>query len=137
MPESPKKPKFNPALDNYAERASYRQIKCELFTVEGFSRAPVKTFWRVPEFKLGFDLGWQPWEFMGTPRYFVSHTHMDHILALPAYVARRRMMKMEPPTIYLPAEKVAEVRQLLGVFCRLDQGALPCELIGVKPGDEI
>ena len=32
------------------------------------------------------------------------HTHLDHIAALPVLVARRRMMKMEPPTIYLPAE---------------------------------
>ncbi len=137
VPPKKNKPKRLFELENYSERSTYRQIKGDLFTVEGFSRAPVKTFWRVPEYKLGFDLGWQPWEFMGTPRWFVSHTHMDHIIALPAYVARRRMMLMEPPTIYLPAEKVAEVRQLLAIYCRLDQGALPCELLGVKPGDEI
>ena len=40
---------------------------------------------------------------MGTPTWLISHTHLDHIAALPVYVARRRMMKMEPPTIYLPA----------------------------------
>ena len=124
-----------PELENYAESSTYRRVECENFTVEGFSRAPVMTFWRVPEYKLGFDLGWQPWEFMGAPKWFVSHAHMDHILALPAYIARRRMMQMEPPTIYFPAKKVDDLKRFLSAFCRLEQSFLPCEIIGVEPGD--
>ena len=114
-----------------------RQLTFNGMTVEGFSRAAMQTYWRIPELKIGFDLGAQPWAFMGTPRWFVSHTHMDHILTLPAYVARRRMMKMEPPTIYLPAHAVGTVRQLLSIYTRLDHGRLPCELVGVEPGDEL
>ena len=114
-----------------------RSVRCGDLTVEGYSRAAVQSYWRIPEYKLGFDLGWQPWEYMGTPRWFISHTHMDHLLALPAYVARRRMMFMTPPDIYLPAEKVDEVRQLLAIWSRLDRGKLPCRLIGVAPGDTI
>ncbi|MHB0958391.1 MAG: MBL fold metallo-hydrolase [Pirellulaceae bacterium] len=106
-------------------------------TIEGYSRAAVQTYWRIPEFRLGFDLGGQPWEFMGTPTWFVSHTHLDHMAALPVYVARRRMMKMDPPTIYLPEHAVDMMRQLLRMVSRLDRGRLPCELVGVKPGDEI
>lgn len=115
----------------------FRQYVANGLTIEGFSRAAVQTFWRIPEMKLGFDLGGQPWEFMGTPRWFVSHTHMDHLLALPAYVARRRMMKMEPPTIYLPEEAVDQVRHLLAVFSRLDCGRLPCKLVGLVPKQEV
>jgi ribonuclease Z len=68
-------------------------------TIEGYSRAAVQSYWRVPELKLGFDLGAHPWDFMGTPTWLLSHTHLDHVAALPVYVARRRMMKMEPPVI--------------------------------------
>src|SRR5207245_5652227 len=64
-------------------------------------------------------------------------THLDHVAALPVYVARRRMMKMEPPTIYLPAEAVDDVRRLLLVMQRLDRGRMVCELHGVSPGQEI
>ncbi len=106
-------------------------------TVEGYSRAAVQTYWRIPELKLGFDLGAQPWEFMGTPVWFVSHTHLDHIAALPVYIARRRMMKMEPPTIYLPAHAVDIMQHLLRLVSRLDRGRLPCDLVAVRPGDEI
>ncbi len=97
----------------------------------------MQSYWRIPEFKLGFDLGAQPWSFMGTPNWFISHTHMDHLLALPAYVARRRMMLMDPPTVYLPEEGVDTVRQLLGIYTRLDRGKLPCNLVGLKAGDVV
>jgi ribonuclease Z len=106
-------------------------------TIEGYSRAAVQSYWRIPELKLGFDLGAQPWDFMGTASWFLTHTHLDHVAALPVYVARRRMMKMEPPTIYLPEQMVDDVRRLLLIMQRLDRGRQACELVGVKPGDEI
>lgn len=106
-------------------------------TIEGYSRAAVQSYWRVPELKIGFDLGAHPWDFMGTPTWMITHTHLDHIAALPVYVARRRMMKMEPPTIYLPEEAVEDVGRLLKIFHRLDRGRMVCELIGVSPGQEI
>ncbi|MBM3999386.1 MAG: metal-dependent hydrolase [Planctomycetes bacterium] len=106
-------------------------------TVEGYSRAAVQTYWRIPELKLGFDLGCQPWDFMGTGTWFVSHAHLDHIAALPVYVARRRMMKMDPPVIYLPMHAVDPVHRLLRVVTRLDRGRAPCDLIGLNAGDEV
>jgi ribonuclease Z len=106
-------------------------------TIEGYSRAAVQSYWRIPELKIGFDLGAQPWDFMGTPTWLVSHTHLDHVAALPVYVARRRMMRMEPPVLYLPAEMVEDVRRLLLIMQRLDRGRQVCELNGLNPGDEI
>ena len=91
-------------------------------TIEGYSRAAVQTYWRFPELKLGFDLGAQPWSFMGTETWFVTHGHLDHIAALPVYVARRRMMKMTPPVIYMPAETIEPMQKILRQFTRLDRG---------------
>ncbi|WP_372719466.1 MBL fold metallo-hydrolase [Novipirellula sp.] len=105
-------------------------------TIEGYSRAAVQTYWRVNELKVLFDCGGQPWDFMGTPTMFISHTHLDHVAALPAYVSRRRMMKMDPPVIYLPDSAVDATWDMLQLFRRLDRGAMPCELIGLLPGDE-
>jgi ribonuclease Z len=106
-------------------------------TIEGYSRAAVQSYWRIPELKIGFDLGAQPWDFMGTPTWFISHTHLDHVAALPVYVARRRMMRMEPPNLYLPAESLEDIRRLLLVMQRLDRGRMVCNLNGLKPGDEV
>ena len=106
-------------------------------TIEGYSRAAVQTCWRINELKLLFDVGIQPWDFMGTPTMFISHAHLDHIAALPAYVSRRRMMKMDPPVIYLPDSAVDAAWDMLQQFRKLDRGGMPCELIGMLPGDEI
>ena len=114
-----------------------KRVEFGTVSVEGYSRAAVQTFWRIPELKLGFDLGAQPWDFMGTATWFVSHCHLDHIASLPQYVSRRRLMKMEPPTIYLPSHAIEPIKQVMHGFSRLDRGRMPCELIGVGPGDEI
>jgi ribonuclease Z len=119
------------------ENMPVKSLAHKELTIEGYSRAAVQSYWRVPELKFGFDLGAQPWDFMGTATWFVTHTHLDHIASLPVYVARRRMMKMEPPTIYLPAHAVESVEYLLKVFQKLDRGRLPVHLKSVLPGDEI
>jgi ribonuclease Z len=106
-------------------------------TIEGYSRAAVQTYWRIPELKIGFDLGAQPWDFMGTPTWLLTHTHLDHVAALPVYVARRRMMRMEPPVLYVPAHSVEDVRRLLLIMQRLDRGRMLCDLRGLSPGQEI
>ncbi|MAR12244.1 MAG: metal-dependent hydrolase [Blastopirellula sp.] len=119
------------------DNVALKQIVHNGLTIEGYSRAAVQTYWRIVEMKVGFDLGAHPWDFMGTQTWFVTHTHLDHVASLPVYVARRRMMKMDPPTIYLPSHAIDNVEQVLRAFSRLDRGRLPCELIGVEPGDEI
>jgi ribonuclease Z len=62
---------------------------------------------------------------------------MDHLVALPVYVARRRMMKMEPPTIYLPEHAIEPTQKILKYFSRMDRGRLPCSLLPIRAGDEI
>ena len=114
-----------------------RSIVHKGLTIEGYSRAAVQSYWRVPELKLCFDLGGSPWSFMGTQTVFVSHIHLDHLAAIPVYVARRRMMKMEPPTIHMPEESVENVRRMLHAWQRLDRGRMLCNLVGMKHGDEV
>jgi len=125
------------SLDFPVDNAPVRTLVHKGLSIEGYSRAAVQTYWRVPELKLGFDLGGQPWSFMSTPNWFVSHAHLDHLAALPVYVARRRMMKMEPPTIYMPAEAIEGVEILLRAFQRLDRGRMPATLVGLVPGQEV
>lgn len=119
------------------ENAPFKTLVHHGLTIEGYSRAAIQSYWRIPELKLGFDFGAQPWAFMGTGTWFLTHGHLDHVATLPVYVARRRMMKMEPPTIYMPQEIVDPVEKLLKVYTRLDRGRMPCQLVGVEDGQEI
>lgn len=119
------------------ENAPCKSIQHDGLTIEGYSRAAVQSYWRFPELKIGFDLGAQPWSFMGTDTWFISHGHLDHIVALPVYVARRRMMKMAPPTIYMLEQTIGPMQDILKRFTRLDRGRMPCELVPIHPGDEL
>ncbi len=123
--------------DRPVDNAPYLSHTHGGLTVEGWSRAAVQSYWRVPELKVGFDLGAQPWDFMGTPNWFISHAHLDHLTALPVYVARRRMMKMDPPRVFVPAECLEDVKRLLLIWQRLDRGRQNCELVGLEPGQEV
>ncbi|MCA9107439.1 MAG: MBL fold metallo-hydrolase [Pirellulaceae bacterium] len=118
------------------KNAAFHQIDLGDISLEGYSRAAVQSYWRIPEWKVGFDLGAQPWDFMGTPTWFLTHAHLDHIAALPVYVARRRMMKMEPPVIYLPESAVGPTEAILRNFSRLDRGRLPCSLVPLAADSE-
>jgi len=128
---------FTPAPDRPVDNAPYLSMSHGGLTIEGYSRAAVQSYWRIPELKLGFDLGALPWDFTGTPHWFISHTHLDHITALPVYIARRRMMKMEPPIVYVPTEALEDVKRFLTVMQRLDRGRQAVDLRGVAAGDEI
>src|SRR5689334_18475091 len=119
------------------ENAPYFSVRHGGLTVEGWSRAGVQSYWRIPELKIGFDLGAQPWDFMGTPTWFLTHVHLDHMAALPVYVARRRMMRMDPPTVYLPGYAVEDVRRILLLFQKLDRGRQAVDLRGVEAGADI
>jgi ribonuclease Z len=123
--------------DRPVDNAPYISLTHDGLTVEGWSRAAVQTYWRIPELNVGFDLGGHPWDFMGTPNWFVSHTHLDHVAALPIYLARRRMMKMEPPRLFVPAESLDDIKKLMLIMQRLDRGRQVADLHGVSPGDEI
>lgn len=142
-PSEPDETSTNNHLPDVAEQESLvenlplRSIVHKGMTVEGYSRAAVQSYWRVPELKCGFDMGGSPWSFMGTRTFFISHPHLDHMAALPAYVARRKMMKMEPPTIYVPEKCRDAVQAMLSSWQRLDRGRMICNLIGVSPGDEL
>ena len=107
------------------------------FPVEGYGRGAVQSYVRLVEQKLLFDLGGSPWDFQNTPTAFITHAHLDHMAALPVFVARRRMMKMDPPTVYVPAEAEEAVARMLRAWQKLDRGRMAVDLVGVEPGEEI
>jgi ribonuclease Z len=119
------------------ENAPFREQRFGDLTLQGWSRAGIQSYWRIPEWKLGFDFGAAPTEFIHTPKLFFSHAHLDHMLALPIFLTRRWMFGLEPPEIYVPIEVVRDVKRLLFAWKRLDKGSMKCRIIGLAPGDEV
>jgi ribonuclease Z len=120
------------------DNSPYQSLHHGGITIEGYSRAMVQSVWRVPEWNIGFDLGALPWQFIGTPTWFVTHAHLDHLAALPLLASRRAVMELAAPTtIYLPEAVVDDAYAMLKLWERLDKGPQSCTLNGLAPGDEV
>jgi ribonuclease Z len=126
-------PDETPRIDN----APYLSHRHGGLTVEGWSRAGIQSYWRIPELRVGFDLGAIPWDWTSTATWFVTHGHLDHMMALPGLLARRWMLKFPPATLHVPAEVVDDVQAMLAAWHKLDRGAQEYRLIGMKPGDAV
>jgi ribonuclease Z len=126
-----------PADTPRIENAPYLSHRHGGLTIEGWSRAGIQTYFRIPELRVGFDLGDIPWDWTATNSWFITHAHLDHLAALPGFLARRGMLKYPPAVIHLPAEIVEDVRVLLRAWEALDRGKLECELVGMKRGDAV
>src|SRR5262249_51492442 len=123
-------PDETPRIDN----APYLAHRHGGLTVEGRSRAGIQSYWRIRELRVGFDLGAIPWDWTSTPNWFITHSHLDHMMALPGLLARRWMLKFPPATIHVPAEVVDDVQAMLTAWHKLDRGAQEDRLLGLKPG---
>lgn len=101
----------------------------------GIAEGGVETNIRVPELKLMFDVGMIPRAALSFHRVLVSHGHADHLGGIHYYLSQRRMMKMPPAIIHVPAEIVAPLETLLGAWSQIEGYAYNYELLPTQPGD--
>ena len=114
-----------------------RTLSFSHFELEVFSIGGIESCYRLPNYKILFDIGRCP---PGSDRFsklFLSHSHIDHAAGLPYYVAMRNLKKMAPPSIYCPKESRDKLWNMLKSWTHLDADADRCELIGVEEGEEI
>jgi len=114
-------------------------LKLAGVTLQGFAQGGWQTSIYCPEVKAVFDAGYALRA--NVENYFITHSHPDHIMALPYVVGRRAVSgERKKMTIHVP-EPIRELTAtvLLG-SCRLFGDRCPedfVEIIGVKPGDSI
>lgn len=116
----------------------YRTKQLDDLTLRGSSRASVQSFWNIPEYEIGFDIGAHPWDLTSSIRHlFISHTHRDHIGGLYQFIARRQKLNLLPPRIFVPAPMLSRVQKFLEIWQELDNSSFKFTLLPIIAGERI
>lgn len=118
-------------------RSATVRIEAPRFTIEGSSRAGVESWYRVKELGLAMDLGRCPDNLVGVPRILLTHAHVDHAAGVPYYAAQRKLQKLDPGTVYVPAESLEGFRDLIAAHERLENTTYQLDLVGIAPGEVV
>lgn len=113
------------------------RIATPRFVVEGMSRAGIETWFRVRELGVALDIGRCPDQLVAVPHVFVSHAHIDHSLGIPFYAAQRKLNRLDPGVVYVPAETLADYQELIRVHERLQETRYQLTLVGLGEGDVV
>ncbi|HVT45283.1 MAG TPA: MBL fold metallo-hydrolase [Thermoanaerobaculia bacterium] len=112
-------------------------IPTDRFTIEGKSRAGNETYFRIRELGIGLDIGRCPDSLVGLSHIFVTHAHLDHAVGIPFYAGQRRLQRLPPGTVYLPAETIPDFRQLMRLHEKLEGTEYDLILVGMSPGQSL
>lgn len=118
-------------------RSATVRIETPRFTIEGSSRAGVESWYRVKELGLAMDLGRCPDNLVGVPRILLTHAHVDHAAGVPYYAAQRKLQKLGPGTVYVPAASLDGFRDLIAAHERLESTTYQLDLVGIAPGQVV
>jgi ribonuclease Z len=109
-------------------------------TLQGYAQGGWQTSIYCPEVKAVFDAG-VPLRGVNVDHYFITHSHPDHIMALPYIVGKRALSdQRRKMLIHVPKRIEDLTRTVLLGCCRLFGDRSPddfVDIIGVKPGDEV
>ena len=89
-------------------------------TLTGASISAYTTFVCVKDLNTVFDIGSVTEEMLSYDNVLVSHCHADHLLGLTRYTSLRRLQRMNPPTVAVPAEMAGKVQSLLELWADLE-----------------
>lgn len=114
------------------------QLTVGPYTVRGLSVGGLYTTLQVPELSVLLDVGLPLRAYCAADRIFISHGHVDHVGGLTGLLGIRGMMhKPAPPRIFLPAEIVEPLRDLLAAASRMQRFPFDVEFVPMLPGDAL
>lgn len=105
--------------------------------MQGFSRAAIQSYWRLPRWKLSIEAGGCPWEFARSDKLLVTHAHTDHLQGLFTYISLRNLLNLPTAQIYVPEHSHSTISLLLDRWSNLNEENFTYNLKSITASDSI
>ena len=107
------------------------------YRVHGISVAGEYTTITIPEFGVTFDMGQCTRASLTSDLIALSHSHMDHVGAIPYWFSQRYFQKLEGGRVLCHPEVAGPLRRMLASWVDLERQKTPNEVVEIEPDADI
>ena len=107
------------------------------YRLHGISIAGEQTSIHVPELDVVFDIGHCLRSSLSASTLALSHSHMDHVGALPYWFSQRYFQKITGGRCVCHPDTVQPLRNMLAAWAPIERQETPHEIVGVEPDTDI
>ncbi len=107
------------------------------YRIHGLSVAGEHTTITVPEMGVTFDMGQCTRASLSSDIVALSHSHMDHVGAIPYWFSQRFFQKLEGGRVVCHPETVDPLRRMLASWVDVERQKTPCDVVAIEPDSNI
>lgn len=107
------------------------------YRIHGLSVAGEHTTITVPEMGVTFDMGQCTRASLSSDIVALSHSHMDHVGAIPYWFSQRFFQKLEGGRVVCHPETVDPLRRMLDSWVDVERQKTPCDVVAIEPDSNI
>ncbi|MHC4245772.1 MAG: MBL fold metallo-hydrolase [Planctomycetota bacterium] len=107
------------------------------YRIHGISVAGEHTTITVPELGVTFDMGQCTRASLSSDLIALSHSHMDHVGAIPYWFSQRFFQKLEGGRVLCHPDGVEPLRRMLASWVDVERQKTPHEIVAIEPDSDV